>query len=83
VNSLHPAVVKTSMMLHDTMYRKWRPDLESPTLEDVIPLFIDHHALDVPWVEAEDVSNLLTYLASDKGCYITGSTLYIDAGRSL
>lgn len=36
--------------------------------------------LDTPWIETEDVVNLLLYLASDKAKYITGSQHVIDAG---
>lgn len=36
--------------------------------------------LDTPWVETEDVTNLLLFLASDKARYITGSQHVLDAG---
>jgi NAD(P)-dependent dehydrogenase (short-subunit alcohol dehydrogenase family) len=37
--------------------------------------------LDIPWVEVEDIVNMVLFLASDKARYITGSQFIIDAGR--
>jgi (+)-trans-carveol dehydrogenase len=41
------------------------------------------HTLPIPWVEAEDISNAVLFLASDESRYITGVTLPIDAGSCL
>jgi len=41
------------------------------------------HTLPIPWVEPEDVSNAVLFLASDESRYITGVTLPIDAGSCL
>jgi NAD(P)-dependent dehydrogenase (short-subunit alcohol dehydrogenase family) len=41
------------------------------------------HVIPIPWVEPEDISAGLLYLASDDGRYVTGTTLVIDAGRLL
>ena len=34
----------------------------------------------VPWIEPEDVANLVKFVASDKARYATGSQFVIDAG---
>jgi NAD(P)-dependent dehydrogenase (short-subunit alcohol dehydrogenase family) len=39
--------------------------------------------LPIPWVEADDISNAVLFLASDESRYITGVTLPIDAGSCL
>ncbi|MDT5278268.1 MAG: hypothetical protein QOG95_5200, partial [Mycobacterium sp.] len=39
--------------------------------------------LPVGWVEPEDVSNAVLFLASDESRYVTGVTLPIDAGSCL
>jgi enoyl-[acyl-carrier-protein] reductase (NADH) len=34
----------------------------------------------VPFVEAQDITNAVMYLVSDKARYVTGVTLPVDAG---
>ena len=36
--------------------------------------------LPVPWIEPEDVANLVLFVASDKARYATGSQFVVDAG---
>lgn len=36
--------------------------------------------LPVPWIEPEDVVNMVLYIASDKARYVTGSQFVLDAG---
>jgi len=38
------------------------------------------HVIPVPWVEVDDISNAMLFLASDLSRFITGSTLPVDAG---
>ena len=40
-------------------------------------------SLPIPWVEPEDISNAVLFLASDEARYITGVTLPVDAGSCL
>jgi SDR family mycofactocin-dependent oxidoreductase len=83
VNSLHPTTVRTPMLINDINYRMFRPDLENPTLDDVIPVYRSLNVLPVPFVEAEDVANALLFLVSDEARYITGVSLPVDAGFTL
>jgi (+)-trans-carveol dehydrogenase len=39
-----------------------------------------YHLLDVPWVQAEDISNAVLWLASDEARFVTGVALPVDAG---
>ncbi|PZF79522.1 mycofactocin-coupled SDR family oxidoreductase [Jiangella anatolica] len=80
VNSVHPGVVNTPMVQNDAIYRLFRPDLESPTRDDAMGVFTSLHALDIPWLEAVDISNAVLFLASDEARYITGVTLPVDGG---
>jgi (+)-trans-carveol dehydrogenase len=80
VNSLHPTMVNTPMIMNEPTYRLFRPDLENPTVDDAGPAFLTLNALPVKWVEPVDISNALLFLASDEARYITGVTLPIDAG---
>ena len=80
VNSLHPTQVETDMILNDAMYRLLRPDLDNPGREDMAVTSQAMHALPVPWVQPDDVSNALLFLASQESRYVTGVALPIDAG---
>ena len=39
--------------------------------------------LDIGWIEPEDVTNAVMFLASEESRYITGILLPVDAGASL
>ncbi|HWC80454.1 MAG TPA: mycofactocin-coupled SDR family oxidoreductase [Pseudonocardiaceae bacterium] len=83
VNSVHPTQVSTPMVMNDATFKMFRPDLEHPTKEDFAPLSQLAHMLPVPWVDAEDISNAVLFLASDEARYITGVALPVDAGAML
>jgi len=83
VNSVHPTFVNTPMLLNEGLYKMVRPDLENPGPDDLAPFCQMFHTLPIPWVEAEDISNAVLFLASDESRYITGVTLPIDAGQCL
>jgi len=83
VNTIHPTGVATPMILNDAIYQLFRPDLEDPQRSDFESVARDHNALGVPFIESEDVSNAVVYLASESGRYVTGSSLTLDAGGSL
>jgi SDR family mycofactocin-dependent oxidoreductase len=83
VNTVHPTAVNTDMLLNDTTYKVFRPELDAPTLDDVKELFFGLNSLPTPWVETVDISNALLFLASDEARYITGVMLPVDAGCTL
>ena len=83
VNSVHPTFVNTPMLLNEGLYKMIRPDLENPGPDDLAPFCQAFHTLPIPWLEAEDISNAVLFLASDESRYITGVTLPIDAGSCL
>jgi (+)-trans-carveol dehydrogenase len=83
VNSLHPTHVATSLLHNESTFRAFRPDLEHPGKADMEPICRNFHMLPIPWVEPEDISNAVLFLASDESRYITGVPLPIDAGCCL
>jgi SDR family mycofactocin-dependent oxidoreductase len=83
VNSVHPTHVATPLLLNESTFRTFRPDLENPTAEDMAPICRNFHVLPIPWVQAEDISNAVLFLASDESRYVTGVPLPIDAGSCL
>ena len=83
VNSVHPTHVATSLLHNESTFRAFRPDLENPGKEDLEPICRNFHFLPIPWIEPEDVSNAVLFLASDESRYVTGVPLPIDAGCCL
>jgi NAD(P)-dependent dehydrogenase (short-subunit alcohol dehydrogenase family) len=72
VNSIHPTGVNTPM--NDGL----------AALEGLTPVEIAERSagnlLPVPWIEAQDVAELVLFLASDRARYVTGAQYVIDAG---
>ena len=84
VNGVHPTNCNTRLLHNDEMYHLFRPDLENPTREDVLASFATMQLLpDVPYVEPDDISNAVLFLASEEARYITGQFLAVDAGAHL
>jgi (+)-trans-carveol dehydrogenase len=83
VNSVHPTNVNTPLFMNEPTMKLFRPDLENPGPDDLKVVAQMMHTLPVGWVEPEDISNAVLFLASDESRYITGVTLPIDAGSCL
>jgi hypothetical protein len=83
VNALHPTNVNTDMLQSPPMYRAFRPDLPEPTRADAELAFPVMNAMPIPYIEPEDVSELVLFLASDASRYLTGQQIKIDAGGFL
>ncbi len=82
-NVVHPTNTNTDMLQNVQMYRSFRPDLENPTRADAEPVFGVQQAMKIPFVEPEDISNAVLWLASDEARYVTGLQLRVDAGGYL
>jgi SDR family mycofactocin-dependent oxidoreductase len=83
VNTIHPGTVATPMVLNDSTYRLFRPDLDAPTQSDLEVATRTLHAMPVALLEPEDITATVLHLVSDAGRYITGTTQLIDAGGAL
>lgn len=83
VNVVHPTNTNSHLLHNDGIYRMFRPDLENPARADVEPAFSRFQAMPIPYVEPEDISNLVLFLASDESRYITGQQIRVDAGSLL
>jgi (+)-trans-carveol dehydrogenase len=83
VNSLHPTNVDTPMFANDAMFRLFVPDKPDPTREDVLPVAVGLNVMPIGWVETDDISNAVLFLASDESRYVTGVPLPIDAGFAI
>jgi SDR family mycofactocin-dependent oxidoreductase len=80
VNAVHPTNCNTDMLQSAPMYGIFRPDLENPTKEDCLEAMTAMTVMGNSWVEPEDISNGVLYLASDESRFVTGVQLKIDAG---
>jgi SDR family mycofactocin-dependent oxidoreductase len=83
VNAVHPTNCNTNLLHNEDLYKVFRPDLENPTREDVMPAFNVFQAMPIPYVEPRDISNAVLFFASDEARYVTGINLRVDAGSLL
>lgn len=84
VNAVHPTNCNTDMLHSEGMYKIFRPDLEAPTREDTVDAFASTQPMPTtPWVEPEDISKAVLFLASDDAQFVTGLQMKVDAGQSL
>jgi SDR family mycofactocin-dependent oxidoreductase len=82
VNAVAPGNVSTPMIHNDVLYGLMRPDLDHPTREDVAPGMAALHVQPVPWLEPEEITAAVVFLASESARHITGSVIDVDAGAS-
>lgn len=83
VNAVCPTMTETPQVTNDVLYRMFRPDLETPTKADVEEMIkAQLHKLPTAWVQPEDVSNAMLFLASDDARFITGIGLDVSAGQA-
>ncbi|MFC4948133.1 mycofactocin-coupled SDR family oxidoreductase [Pseudonocardia sp. GCM10023141] len=81
VNTVHPTECDTDMLHNPAHYNLFRPDLDgNVSREQFGEATATLHMLPTSWVDARDVSNMIAFLASDEGRFITASTMYVDAG---
>lgn len=83
VNTVNPTTVDTPMVMNDTMYRIFRPDLEAPGRSDMEVVAPVLNVLPVAWIDPVDVANAVLWLCSDEARYVTGVALPVDAGATI
>ena len=83
VNAIHPTNVNTDMLHSPPMYRIFRPDLPDPSRQDAEATFGLLNAMPIPYIEPQDVSEVVVFLASDAARYVTGQQIRVDAGGFL
>lgn len=83
VNSVHPTTVATPMVLNQSTFGLFRPDLDAPNQADFEAAAMEMNKLPISMLEAVDISNAILYLVSDEGRYVTGTQHVVDAGGRL
>lgn len=81
VNSICPANVATPMLLSQPIFDLFAAK-EGATQEEAAWPALNQNLLPVPWIETEDVSNAVLFLASEESRFITGHALPIDSGQA-
>jgi SDR family mycofactocin-dependent oxidoreductase len=84
VNTVNPTNVDTPMIQNDYVRHLFMPDVESPTRADAEAPnspYTSMTALGIPWVDANDISEAVLFLASDAARFITGVALPVDGGQ--
>lgn len=82
VNTVHPATTNTKMVQYQGIYDLFAGH-ENATAEEFATASAETQLLDIPWVEPEEVSAALLWLASDEGRHITGVSLPVDGGATI
>ena len=80
VNTVNPAGTNTPMMNNQAFYTLFAGGKEGATREDASAALLKLNLMPVDWIEPEDISNAVLWLASSDSRYVTGSTFAIDAG---
>ncbi|MCF8572109.1 mycofactocin-coupled SDR family oxidoreductase [Gordonia sp. HY002] len=82
VNAIAPGNISTPMVHNDGLYAMMRPDLEHPTRDDVAPVFASLHAQPVPWLEPEEITRVVLFLADQGSAHMSGIVVPVDAGNA-
>jgi (+)-trans-carveol dehydrogenase len=77
--------VDTAMIHNHHTYEVFLPGREpaSVTKAGVTPVFQGLNLLPVPWVEPQDVTNAVLFLASEEARFLIGVRLPVDAGFTM
>jgi NAD(P)-dependent dehydrogenase (short-subunit alcohol dehydrogenase family) len=57
--------------------------LTHPTREEAEPVFAVQQAMPIRYVEPEDITNAVLWLASEEARYVTGMQMRVDGGGYL
>lgn len=80
VNCVCPGCVHTTMLENEATYELMSPD--NPTREGAMQVMTSMNPQGEPWLEPEDVTHLVLFLASEEARYITGAEHKIDMGAT-
>ena len=85
VNTVHPTAVDTPMVRNDATYELMSGGTEGGDADrNPPPLAVEaltgQNSIPVMWVESEDVTNAVVFLAGDESRYVSGTQLKVDAG---
>jgi SDR family mycofactocin-dependent oxidoreductase len=82
VNAIAPAAVDTPMLHNEAMYKLFCPDMEAPSREDVTPRYQAMNRLGVAWMDPEEISRAVLFVAADAAGSMTGQVIEVSLGSS-
>jgi SDR family mycofactocin-dependent oxidoreductase len=77
-NIVAPTGVGTRMILNDALYGIF--DASNPTKERMSEMLAATHASGLPWLEPQDVTKVVLFLASDDAARMTAANVKVDMG---
>ncbi len=80
-NVVCPTSVGTPMILNDSTFRLFCPEIDQPTEADARPRFENLNPMGVAWLEPEDVTRAVIYLVEDPG-FTSGTVLEVNLASS-
>lgn len=80
VNAVCPTSVDTPMIQNEAFRELFLPDQPDYTLADVERAYTELNPIPIPWVQPEDISDAVLFLASEEARMITGEALPIALG---
>ncbi|HEY1968125.1 MAG TPA: mycofactocin-coupled SDR family oxidoreductase [Pseudonocardia sp.] len=83
VNAVLPGNTMTPMFDNEAMRRLYLPDVVEPTQEQFVARASRTSPMGVPYVQPDDISEAVAWLASDATRFVTGSAISVDAGSTL
>lgn len=83
VNTVNPSIVDSPMIHNPSTYSMFLPGAENPSRDEASEVFATLNPMPTPWIDSNDVSNAVLFLASDESRYVTGLEMKIDAGFCL
>lgn len=82
VNVVCPGSVNTPMAVNEHLMRAFLPQRAEPTMAEFAAKMAEFYPPQVPWVEPDDVSAAVLFLASDDARHITGEVMTVSAGMA-
>ncbi|MFT4288933.1 SDR family oxidoreductase [Nocardioides sp.] len=83
VNMINPTTVDTPLIQVQSMYDAFVPPGQEPTAENFRQAMFGLHQMPIPWIDPEDVTAAVMWLASEESRYVTGAQLSVDGGAVL
>jgi SDR family mycofactocin-dependent oxidoreductase len=82
VNAIAPGTVDTPMVRNEALFRKVRPDLDNPTMDDAEKFLRFLHVQPQALLDPAEISAAVLFLAGPGAAHITGAVLDVSAGAS-